>query len=171
MACDQATIDKAKMKLTEKVANAIVSCFGDRDKGGTGSISASDEEATRKTLEWLLRSNGLCPTEKLLDGWMDEILDHGNLDLKKVLEYAMATPLKAMGRDEIVSAQADLEQFFEPFDPGRSGKVHKKVFRNVFEKVGESFNREEIDEMIKECDCEEGELINYQTFLQTVMEK
>ena len=49
-----------------------------------------------------------------------------------------------MNYGEIEEAQADLEQFFEPFDPERKGKVSRKVFRNLMENVGEPFSRAEV---------------------------
>jgi len=40
------------------------------------------------------------------------------------------------------------------------------------ENVGESFSRADVDEILKECKCdEESDLLNYKDFLSTIMLK
>ena len=54
--------------------------------------------------------------------------------------------------------KADLEQFFEPFDPERKGKVSRKVFRNLMENVGEPFSRAEASSI-----CVRSSIVKYST--------
>lgn len=166
---DKTLEDKAKKTLGEKMVEKLKASFVDKDKGGSGAIPFSDD--MQKTLSWLLRSNGLCPTEAKVDHFVRDVETEGNLSFAMVLRFALDTPIRALDRNELLGAQADLEQFFEPFDPERKGKVSRKVFRNLMENVGEPFSRAEVDEMIAECECAEEDQVDYKLFLATIMEK
>lgn len=135
---DKTLEDKAKKTLGEKMVEKLKTSFVDKDKGGSGTIPYSDDMP--KTLSWLLRSNGLCPTEAKVDQFVREVEADGSLSFSMVLRFALDTPIRALDRNELLGAQADLEQFFEPFDPERKGKVSRKVFRNLMENVGDCRN-------------------------------
>jgi Ca2+-binding EF-hand superfamily protein len=166
---DKTLEDKAKKTYGEKMIDKLKSSFNERDKSGSGNIPYTDDMP--KTLSWLLRSNGLCPTEAKVDYFVREVEQEGGLTFSMVLKFALDTPIRALDRNELLGAQADLEQFFEPFDPERKGKVSRKVFRNLMENVGEPFSRAEVDEMIAECECVEDDQVDYKLFLATIMEK
>merc|ERR1719281_1658268 len=112
---DKTLEDKAKKSLGEKMVEKLKASFVDKDKAGLGTIPYSDDMP--KTLSWLLRSNGLCPTEAKVDQFVREVEQEGGLTFSMVLKFALDTPIRALDRNELLGAQADLEQFFEPFDP------------------------------------------------------
>jgi len=171
---------KAREKIGAKVVDNMIAGFKDRAKCDAvyeGDLkpgpSGENIDEVMVNLGWILRSNGLCPLESNMSQWREQIKEKKKCDFKKVLQCALDTNIYALDRNELVGAQADLEQFFEPFDQERTGKVSRKVFRSLMENVGEHIDRQEVDEIINEVGCAEqpGDLINYKKFLATIMLK
>ena len=137
----------------KKKVDALQAAFKEADGDRDGKVHVDD-------LAFLLRSQGLAPTQKQVFEFSEEIKkEGGSFTFNRFLEIAVKC-----GRNEVKAL--DLIEFFAPYDPSNSGKISVKVFRNLMENVGEMFTRNEVDEIIKEFAVKDE--IDYKNMLNII---
>ena len=96
-------------------------------------------------IEFMLRSNGLCPSKKEATEAERSTYSHGSkCTLNQFLDIAIQC--------ESVSNTYGLTQlidFFAPFDLQNHGCVKENVFRQLMLHCGESFSKSELEEVIE----------------------
>lgn len=153
------TTTAAEGLFGRKRLDAMVSAFRELDKDKDGRLSV-------KEIGFILRSQGLCPSEKQISGFQSEIESEGGFFNKsKFIDIAVRC-----GRSEHQRAN-ELVDFFSPFDENRTGIIPARVFRNLMENAGEPFKRSQVDEMIKEFSVNENGDIDYRQFLLKISQK
>ena len=129
------------------------------------SAANQSQDVPSDKLEYLLRSNGLCPSKQEMSE-LSELLRNrrGLCSLEAFLEIAMQC--------ESVSTtcgMSELIEFFAPYDLENRGVVGARVFRQVMRKCGETFTDREIDDIIEAFHAiGQRENVDYRAFITTI---
>jgi len=127
--------------------------------------SKTDHSSRMQPLEYLLRSNGLCPTMAQISSAEQEISKSGgSCSLNQFLDIACGC--EAISRN---TGMTDLLEFFGGFDPMNQGYIHPKIFRQLMTNCGERFSESQIDDIIDGfSDSSAGNMINYRRFITCI---
>ena len=127
--------------------------------------SQMDDELRADRIEFVLRSNGLCPT-------LSEINDMkgcaskrgGSVDLHRFLDMALSCESlnNAGGFSEFMD-------FFSVYDPSNTGVIPESLFRRLMLDCGERFSEYEVNKIINAFSVRSRDgFIDYRAFITTL---
>ncbi|KAG6487705.1 hypothetical protein ZIOFF_056300 [Zingiber officinale] len=133
----------AEMLSEEQVAE-FKEAFSLFDKDGNGNITTSE-------LGNVMRSLGQNPTEAELKEMIKvaDVDGSGTMDFKEFLNM-MAHKLKDAGSEE------ELKEAFRVFDKDQNGFISAAELHHVMKNIGEKLTDDEVNQMIREADTDEG---------------
>ncbi|XP_019365207.1 PREDICTED: calmodulin, striated muscle-like [Gavialis gangeticus] len=146
-------------QLTEEQIAEFKEAFSLFDKDGDGSI-------TTKELGTVMRSLGQNPTEAELQNMIGEVDADGSgtIDFPEFLSL-MARKIRGADSEE------DIREAFRVFDKDGNGYISAAELRHVMTNLGEKLSDEEVEEMIREADCNSDGQVNYEEFVRMMMGK
>ncbi|NXG73071.1 CALMS protein, partial [Baryphthengus martii] len=146
-------------RLSEEQIAEFKEAFSLFDRDGDGCI-------TTKELGTVMRSLGQNPTEAELRDMVGEVDADGGgtVDFAEFLSLMARKMRDADGEEEIREA-------FRVFDKDGNGYISAAELRHVMTNLGEKLTDEEVDEMIKEADCNNDGQVNYEEFVRMMTEK
>jgi calmodulin len=156
------------------------------DKDGDGTI-------TTKELGTVMRSLGQNPTEAELQDMINEVDADGNgtIDFPEFLTL-MARKMKDTDSAEevrwwgggrwcrergrpvavfLTHPPLQIKEAFKVFDKDGNGFISAAELRHIMTNLGEKLTDEEVDEMIREADVDGDGQINYDEFVDMMMQK
>ncbi|KAL5627521.1 hypothetical protein BROUX41_003674 [Berkeleyomyces rouxiae] len=145
--------------LTEEQVSEFKEAFSLFDKDGDGQI-------TTKELGTVMRSLGQNPSESELQDMINEVDadNNGTIDFPEFLTM-MARKMKDTDSEE------EIREAFKVFDRDNNGFISAAELRHVMTSIGEKLTDEEVDEMIHEADEDGDGRIDYNEFVQLMMQK
>ncbi|KAL2218224.1 calmodulin-like protein [Thermoascus aurantiacus ATCC 26904] len=145
--------------LTEEQVSEFKEAFSLFDKDGDGQI-------TTKELGTVMRSLGQNPSESELQDMINEVDadNNGTIDFPEFLTM-MARKMKDTDSEE------EIREAFKVFDRDNNGFISAAELRHVMTSIGEKLTDEEVDEMIREADQDGDGRIDYNEFVQLMMQK
>ncbi|KAM0813728.1 putative EF-hand domain-containing protein [Seiridium cardinale] len=166
--------------LTEEQVSEFKEAFSLFDKDGDGQI-------TTKELGTVMRSLGQNPSESELQDMINEVDadNNGTIDFPEFLTM-MARKMKDTDSEEEIReafkvrwpriAPYRLEacaanKFMKVFDRDNNGFISAAELRHVMTSIGEKLTDDEVDEMIREADQDGDGRIDYNEFVQLMMQK
>ncbi|XP_019399332.1 PREDICTED: calmodulin, striated muscle [Crocodylus porosus] len=146
-------------QLTEEQIAEFKEAFSLFDKDGDGSI-------TTRELGTVMRSLGQNPTEAELQSMIGEVDADGSgtIDFPEFLSL-MARKIRGADSEE------DIREAFRVFDKDGNGYISAAELRHVMTNLGEKLSDEEVEEMIREADCNSDGQVNYEEFVRMMMGK
>lgn len=116
-------------------------------------------------LEFLLRSNRLCPSLAEIASADREISKSGGECSLKVFLDIAARCENGTGK----SGTTEFMEFFSQFDPMNQGYIHPSMFRLLMTSCGERFSQAQVDEIIEAfSETSTGGMINYRKIITTI---
>ncbi|KAK6341192.1 hypothetical protein TWF696_008279 [Orbilia brochopaga] len=145
--------------LTEEQVSEFKEAFSLFDKDGDGQI-------TTKELGTVMRSLGQNPSESELQDMINEVDadNNGTIDFPEFLTM-MARKMKDTDSEE------EIREAFKVFDRDNNGYISAAELRHVMTSIGEKLTDQEVDEMIREADQDGDGRIDYNEFVQLMMQK
>ncbi|CAG8053197.1 unnamed protein product [Penicillium olsonii] len=145
--------------LTEEQVSEYKEAFSLFDKDGDGQI-------TTKELGTVMRSLGQNPSESELQDMINEVDadNNGTIDFPEFLTM-MARKMKDTDSEE------EIREAFKVFDRDNNGFISAAELRHVMTSIGEKLTDDEVDEMIREADQDGDGRIDYNEFVQLMMQK
>merc|ERR1712029_142927 len=145
--------------LTEEQVSEFKEAFSLFDKDGDGQI-------TTKELGTVMRSLGQNPSESELQDMINEVDadNNGTIDFPEFLTM-MARKMKDTDSEE------EIREAFKVFDRDNNGFISAAELRHVMTSIGEKLTDDEVDEMIREADQDGDGRIDYNEFIQLMMQK
>lgn len=130
-------------------------------KQSNGALSLQNIE----DLEFLLRSNRLCPTLAEIASADREISKSGGeCSLKLFLDIA-----SRCANGSANSGMTEFMEFFSQFDPMNQGYIHPSMFRLLMTNCGERFPQANVDEIIEAfSETSIGGMLNYRKIITTI---
>ncbi|KAI6078827.1 Calmodulin, striated muscle [Aix galericulata] len=146
-------------RLSEEQIAEFKEAFSLFDRDGDGCI-------TTKELGTVMRSLGQNPTEAELQDMVGEVDADGSgtVDFPEFLSL-MARKMRDSDSEE------EIREAFRVFDKDGNGYISAAELRHVMTNLGEKLTDEEVDEMIKEADCNNDGQVNYEEFVRMMTEK
>ncbi|KAJ8123086.1 hypothetical protein O1611_g9681 [Lasiodiplodia mahajangana] len=137
--------------LTEEQVSEFKEAFSLFDKDGDGTV---------------MRSLGQNPSESELQDMINEVDadNNGTIDFPEFLTM-MARKMKDTDSEE------EIREAFKVFDRDNNGFISAAELRHVMTSIGEKLTDEEVDEMIREADQDGDGRIDYNEFVQLMMQK
>jgi len=111
----------------------------------------------------LLRYLGTNPTNAELVAIEHELGDN-------LVDFPKFLNLITQQKKKESSLRDDLLQAFRVFDKGNTGGVSKQELRCVLTAIGEPLSEDEIDEIIKEAEIKDGNIV-YEDFIKLLLAK
>jgi calmodulin len=145
--------------LTEEQVAEFREAFSLFDKSGDGKITTNE-------LCVVMRSLAQNPPESELQDMIDEV----DVDNSGTLDFPEFLPMmarKMMDRD----SKGEIRETFKVFDRDNNDYISSAELRHVMASIGEKLADDEVDEMIREADRDGDGRIDYQEFVQLVMQK
>lgn len=158
-ACERGARDTMAERLSEEQIAEFKEAFSLFDRDGDGCI-------TTKELGTVMRSLGQNPTEAELQDMVGEVDADGSgtVDFPEFLSL-MARKMRDSDSEE------EIREAFRVFDKDGNGYISTAELRHVMTNLGEKLTDEEVDEMIKEADCNNDGQVNYEEFVRMMTEK
>ncbi|KAG6512462.1 calmodulin-like [Zingiber officinale] len=146
-------------QLTEEQIAFFKEAFSLFDKDGDGCI-------TTKELGTIMRSLGQNPSEAELRDMISEVDadQNGTIDFLEFLNLMTRKIKDADSEEELMEA-------FKVFDKDSNGFISAQELRHVMANLGEKLTDEEVDEMIREADIDGDGQVDYQEFVQMMLNK
>ena len=123
-----------------------------------------------KELGAVLRGFGENPTEEELRNLMKELDSDGSglLDLPEFLKLMENTDrLNLLIKRRLTESQiAEIRAKFAELDDDNDGAIDKRELRNVIKSFGHNPTNEELDELMKELDTDNNNLLEFPEFLE-----
>merc|ERR1711881_588397 len=146
-------------ELTEEQIAEFKEAFSLFDKDGDGTI-------TTKELGTVMRSLGQIPSEADLQDMINEVDADGNGTI------AFPEFLTMMARKmKDTDSEEEIREAFKVFDRDNNGFISAAELRHVMTSIGEKLTDDEVDEMIREADQDGDGRIDYNEFVQLMMQK
>uniref|UniRef100_UPI00143F05B1 FGCamp n=1 Tax=Aspergillus niger TaxID=5061 RepID=UPI00143F05B1 len=145
--------------LTEEQVSEYKEAFSLFDKDGDGQI-------TTKELGTVMRSLDQNPSESELQDMINEVDadNNGTIDFPEFLTM-MARKMKDTDSEE------EIREACKVFDRDNNGFISAAELRHVMTSIGEKLTDDEVDEMIREADQDGDGRIDYNEFVQLMMQK
>ena len=125
-----------------------------------------DEKINLTELENIMKSIGQKPSESELQDMINEI----DIDGEGVITFdGFISLMEKKLRD--ADTEEELIESFKVFDKDGIGLISSENLRDVVVSLGMKFSQEEIDEMIREADNDGDGFINYEEFVNCVLNK
>ncbi len=125
-----------------------------------------DEKINLTELENIMKSIGQNPSESELQDMINEI----DIDGEGVITFdGFISLMEKKLRD--ADTEEELIESFKVFDKDGIGLISSENLRDVVVSLGMKFSQEEIDEMIREADNDGDGFINYEEFVNCVLNK
>ncbi|KFY83286.1 hypothetical protein V498_08181 [Pseudogymnoascus sp. VKM F-4517 (FW-2822)] len=123
-------------------------------------------QITTKELGTVMRSLGQNPSESELQDMINEVDadNNGTIDFPEFLTM-MARKMKDTDSED------EIREAFKVFDRDNNGFISAAELRHVMTSIGEKLTDEEVDEMIREADQDGDGRIDYNEFVQLMMQK
>ncbi|KAI1511565.1 EF-hand [Pyrenophora tritici-repentis] len=165
--------------LTEEQVSEFKEAFSLFDKDGDGQYSPFEfirlgiylfepiaGQITTKELGTVMRSLGQNPSESELQDMINEVDadNNGTIDFPEFLTM-MARKMKDTDSEE------EIREAFKVFDRDNNGFISAAELRHVMTSIGEKLTDDEVDEMIREADQDGDGRIDYNEFVQLMMQK
>ncbi|KAF2675383.1 calmodulin [Microthyrium microscopicum] len=156
--------------LTEEQVSEFKEAFSLFDKDGDGQI-------TTKELGTVMRSLGQNPSESELQDMINEVDadNNGTIDFPEPGKLTTSVPLEfltMMARKmKDTDSEEEIREAFKVFDRDNNGFISAAELRHVMTSIGEKLTDEEVDEMIREADQDGDGRIDYNEFVQLMMQK
>ncbi|EQB57576.1 hypothetical protein CGLO_02286 [Colletotrichum gloeosporioides Cg-14] len=163
--------------LTEEQVSEFKEAFSLFDKDGDAAFDAAVEacriglkswtgQITTKELGTVMRSLGQNPSESELQDMINEVDadNNGTIDFPEFLTM-MARKMKDTDSEE------EIREAFKVFDRDNNGFISAAELRHVMTSIGEKLTDDEVDEMIREADQDGDGRIDYNEFVQLMMQK
>ena len=124
-----------------------------------------DDELRGDRIEFVLRSNGLCPSLSEIRDMQKSILAQGgSVNLSRFLQMALECEMLSSA-----SGLSELIEFFSVYDIENSGLVSEHLFRRLMLDCGEKFSDDELEEVINAfSSIKRRGYIDYRAFITTV---
>ncbi|TVY54852.1 Calmodulin [Lachnellula cervina] len=134
-----------------------LACFSPTERVG---------QITTKELGTVMRSLGQNPSESELQDMINEVDadNNGTIDFPEFLTM-MARKMKDTDSEE------EIREAFKVFDRDNNGFISAAELRHVMTSIGEKLTDDEVDEMIREADQDGDGRIDYNEFVQLMMQK
>ncbi|MCJ1416877.1 hypothetical protein MMC32_003216 [Xylographa parallela] len=151
--------------LTEEQVSDFKEAFSLFDKNGDGQI-------TSKELGTVMRSLGQNPSESELQDMINEVDadNNGTIDFPEFLTM-MARKMKDTDSEDEIRVDQNIKEAFKVFDRDNNGFISAAELRHVMTSIGEKLTDDEVDEMIREADQDGDGRIDYNEFVQLMMQK
>ncbi|EMR67428.1 putative calmodulin protein [Eutypa lata UCREL1] len=153
--------------LTEEQVSEFKEAFSLFDKDGDGQI-------TTKELGTVMRSLGQNPSESELQDMINEVDadNNGTIDFPEFLTM-MARKMKDTDSEEEIreAFKVCCLHWEQVFDRDNNGFISAAELRHVMTSIGEKLTDDEVDEMIREADQDGDGRIDYNEFVQLMMQK
>ncbi|MCJ1433603.1 hypothetical protein MMC27_002966 [Xylographa pallens] len=151
--------------LTEEQVSDFKEAFSLFDKNGDGQI-------TSKELGTVMRSLGQNPSESELQDMINEVDadNNGTIDFPEFLTM-MARKMKDTDSEDEIRVDENIKEAFKVFDRDNNGFISAAELRHVMTSIGEKLTDDEVDEMIREADQDGDGRIDYNEFVQLMMQK
>ncbi|NWS31296.1 CALMS protein, partial [Phainopepla nitens] len=146
-------------RLSEEKIAEFKEAFSLFDRDGDGCI-------TTKELGTVMRSLGQNPTEAELQDMVGEV----DADGSGTIDFAEFLSLMARKMRD-TDSEEEIREAFRVFDKDGNGYISAAELRHVMTNLGEKLTDEEVDEMIKEADCNNDGQVNYEEFVRMMTEK
>jgi len=146
---------RAEPTAEEKAAYKHAFDLFDTDRSGTISV---------KELHDVMKELGQTPTETEIEDMINEVDSdrNGTIDFDEFCKM-MTTPTKD------VDFEAEMKAAFGVFDHDGSGTISLDELRRVMKSFGEILTEDELDAMIKEVDKNGDGSIDYQEFVNFML--
>ena len=153
------TKNNPALKLTAEQVDELKQAFAVYDMDGDGII-------TTRELGTVMRQLGQNPTEAEILEMIKEIDkdSSGNISFQEFASL-MASKMKAVDTEE------DVRDAFRVFDVNGTGVLSAHELRHVVTHMGEQLTEEEANEMIRVADLDGDGLINYNDFINLMIQK
>ncbi|OAR05808.1 hypothetical protein LLEC1_03774, partial [Akanthomyces lecanii] len=163
--------------LTEDQVAEFKEAFSLFDKDGDGQI-------TTKELGTVMRSLGQNPSESELQDMINEVDadNNGTIDFPEFLTMMARKMKDTDSEEEIMEAfkvwtwtmdavELTSTNQVQVFDRDNNGFISAAELRHVMTSIGEKLTDDEVDEMIREADQDGDGRIDYNEFVQLMMQK
>ncbi|KAL1857383.1 Calmodulin [Paecilomyces lecythidis] len=152
-------VDEVNPGWPSSVWDLSTELIADREFWQTGQI-------TTKELGTVMRSLGQNPSESELQDMINEVDadNNGTIDFPEFLTM-MARKMKDTDSEE------EIREAFKVFDRDNNGFISAAELRHVMTSIGEKLTDDEVDEMIREADQDGDGRIDYNEFVQLMMQK
>ncbi|KAI1811359.1 putative calmodulin [Poronia punctata] len=121
---------------------------------------------TKDELGTVMRSLGQNPSQAELEDMINEVdgNNSGTIDFAEFLTM-MARKMNSTDSEE------EIREAFKVFDRDNNGFISAAELRHVMTSIGEKLTDEEVEEMIREADQDGDGRIDYNEFVQLMMQK
>ena len=123
------------------------------DEDGNGSI-------TTKELRKVKRMFGQNHTEEEIEKMINEFDADGNGTIDFTEFLTMMAP-----KTKETNSEGDIRATFQVFDKDGNGFISPAELRYVMTNIGNQLTIEEVDELIREVDCDGDGQVNYEEFI------
>ncbi|KAI5631875.1 EF-hand domain pair domain-containing protein [Phthorimaea operculella] len=144
----------SEVDLTEAFLEELRDAFSLFDKDDEGTMSTKD-------LNQIMRSLGY----NLLDAEIKDMLKEVDPEDTGVIDFDQFTAL-ALRKINSTDNVSEIRDALRAYDPERTGFITPKDLRETLLDLGEKFNDEEVEEMVREADLNADGLVNYHEFLE-----
>ncbi|MCJ1321932.1 hypothetical protein MMC15_007277 [Xylographa vitiligo] len=119
-----------------------------------------------------MRSLGQNPSESELQDMINEVDadNNGTIDFPEFLTM-MARKMKDTDSEDEIRVDQNIKEAFKVFDRDNNGFISAAELRHVMTSIGEKLTDDEVDEMIREADQDGDGRIDYNEFVQLMMQK
>ena len=140
-------------QLTEQQIAEFKRAFSLFDEDGNGSITIME-------LRTVKRSLGQNHTEEEIEEMINEFDADGNGTIDFTEFLTMMAP-----KTKENNSEGDIRATFQVFDKDGNGFISPAELRYVMTNIGNQLTIEEVDELIREVDCDGDGQVNYEEFI------